>query len=96
RDALGRWPRPRETQPISFARADAPPLLLAHGTADTVVMPRNAIALAARLTALGAPVSLRLYPGASHVDLAASLAGPFRRRTPALADSAAFLLNHSR
>ena len=25
RDALGHWPRPRETQPISFVRRDAPP-----------------------------------------------------------------------
>ena len=37
RDALGQWPRPRETQPISFVRRDAPPMLLMHGTADTIV-----------------------------------------------------------
>jgi dipeptidyl aminopeptidase/acylaminoacyl peptidase len=96
RHALGAWPRPRETQPIHFARADAPPLLLAHGTADTIVMPRNSIALAARLKALRAPVTLHLYPGASHVDLAASLSRPFRRRTSALSDSADFLLRNSR
>jgi acetyl esterase/lipase len=96
RDALGAWPRPAETQPINFARADAPPLFLAHGSADTVVRPRNSIALATRLKALGAPVTLRIYPGASHVDLAASLAGPFRRRTPAIGQSADFLLDHSR
>lgn len=96
RDALGQWPRPAETQPISFARADAPPMLLAAGTADDVVKPRNSEALAARLKQLGALVELRLYPGKSHVDLAMSLSRPFRGKTPALADSAAFLLANSR
>lgn len=96
RDALGAWPRPEETQPIHFARADAPPLLLAAGTADTIVNPRNSEALAAKLRRLGATVELRLYPGKSHVDLAKSLSKPFRGATPALADSAAFLEAHSR
>ena len=58
-DAMGNWPRPQETQPIHYARADAPPLWLAAGTADTVVKPRNSAALAGRLQALGAPVTFR-------------------------------------
>jgi acetyl esterase/lipase len=91
RDALGAWPRPAETQPISFARADAPPLLLMHGTADTIVQPRNSQMLAARLAALGAPVELKLYPGKSHTDTIKSLSPAFRGSTPALADSIAFL-----
>ena len=95
RDALGRWPRPAETQPITFARADAPPMFLAAGTADTVVQPRNSRALAARLKALGAPVELKFYAGKSHVDLAKALAKPFRGTAPVLADSAAFLHRHS-
>jgi acetyl esterase/lipase len=32
--ALGAWPVPTETQPISFARANAPPVFLATGDAD--------------------------------------------------------------
>ncbi len=96
RDALGAWPRPLETQPITFARADAPPLLLIHGTADTVVRPRNSQALADRLRALGAPVELRLYPGKSHNDLIISLSPAFRGSTPALADSIAFLKTNTR
>ncbi|WP_324806484.1 alpha/beta hydrolase [Sphingomonas sp. LY29] len=96
RDALGRWPRPEETQPISFARADAPPMLLGHGTADTVVRPYNSQKLADRLRRLGAPVDLRLYPGKSHVDTVKSLSPLFRGSTPALADSVAFLTAHSR
>ena len=96
RDALGAWPRPEETQPIHFAHAGGPPMLLAAGTADTIVQPRNSEVLAARLRQLGVPVELKLYSGKSHVDLAKSLSKPFRRVTPALADSAAFMLAHSR
>ena len=91
RDALGQWPRPAETQPISFARRDAPLMLLIHGTADTIVRPYNSEQLAAKLTALGAPVELKLYPGKSHTDTIKSLSPAFRGSTPALADSIAFL-----
>ena len=96
RDALGAWPKPLETQPITFARANAPPMLLMHGTADTVVRPGNSKRLAAKLKRLGAPVDLRLYPGKNHVDLVKSLSPTFRGTTPALADSVAFLAAHSR
>ena len=91
RDALGQWPRPAETQPISFVRPGAPPMLLIHGTADTIARPYNSERLAAKLTALGAPVELNLYPGKSHIDTIKSLSPAFRGSTPALADSIAFL-----
>jgi acetyl esterase/lipase len=96
RDALGQWPRPLETQPINFASRAAPPMLLMHGTADTVVRPYNSERLSAKLQRFGAPVELRLYPGKSHVDLVKSLSPTFRGTTPALADSVAFLGAHSR
>lgn len=95
RDALGAWPRPAETQPITFARADAPPMLLLHGTADTVVRPYNSEQLAARLAKLGAPIELKLYPERSHIDTIKSLSPFFRGTTPALADSVAFLRANS-
>ena len=96
RDALGNWPRPLETQPVSFARADAPPMLLMQGGADTVVRPHNAESLAAKLRAAGAPVELRIYPGKSHVDTIKSISPLFRGSTPALADSLAFFRAHTR
>ena len=96
RDALGNWPRPRETQPISFVRRDAPPLLLITGTADTVVRPRNSERLAAALARAGATVELKRYAGGSHVDTVKALSPIFRRSNPALADSVAFLKAHSR
>ena len=96
RDALGHWPRPRETQPITFVRPDAPPMLLMHGTADTVVQPRNSRRLAAALTAAGATAELKLYPGKSHIDTITSLSPLVRGATSALADSVAFFNMHDR
>ncbi|QNN68689.1 prolyl oligopeptidase family serine peptidase [Sphingomonas lutea] len=94
RDALGAWPRPAETQPITFVRGDAPPILLMHGTADTVVQPRNSQRLAAALKASGATAVLRMYPGKSHIDTIKSLSPLFRGTTSALADSVAFFRTH--
>lgn len=96
RDAFSRWPDAAQTQPITFASAAAPPLFLGHGTADRVVSPRNSRRLAEALQQAGTKVDLRLYQGASHVDLATSLSRPFRNRTTVLDDSAAFLLQHAR
>ncbi len=96
RNALGRWPRPLETQPIHFARRDAPPMMLIHGQADTLAHARNSVALAARLRAAGSVVDLRIYPGKSHIDTIKSLSPAFRGATPALADSVSFLKANSR
>ena len=94
RDALGAWPRPAETQPVTFARGDAPPMLLMHGTADTVVQPRNSERLAAALSAAGATAALKMYPGKSHLDTIKSLSPLFRGTTSALADSVGFFRSH--
>jgi acetyl esterase/lipase len=80
-----------ESQPISFVRPDAPPMLLAHGLKDTRVSPWNSRNLAAALTALGAPVTLKLYPKGMHADTLAALSMPARRRASTLADIAAFV-----
>ena len=90
-DAMSMAPDPKATQPITFARADAPPLWLAAGTGDTLVRPRNAIALAERQRALGSRTTqLRLYPGLSHNDLIMAVSKPFRRKAPVLNESIAF------
>jgi acetyl esterase/lipase len=90
-EAFSGWPKPPETQPISYARADAPPMLLVTGTEDTTVRPKNARNLAARLKAVGAPVVEREYPGLGHEDVAMALSLMFRSKAPVLDDSAAFL-----
>lgn len=82
---------PAFTQPIRFARADAPPMLLISAGNDAQVHAHNANNLAARLRTLGAPVEHRDYAGLSHENVAMALSVPFRGKAPVLADSAAFL-----
>lgn len=65
------------TQPINFARADAPPLLLLTGDADTTVRPRNAFALAKALTATGRPTEPVVFPGMTHAGIVLALSRPF-------------------
>ncbi|NYT40356.1 alpha/beta hydrolase [Sphingomonas sp. R-74633] len=90
-DAMQGVADPAMTQPIHFARADAPPLLLVTSGGDTEVRPRNAINLAARLHAAGAAVTLKNYPGLTHEEVVMALSVPFRGKGPTLADSVAFL-----
>jgi acetyl esterase/lipase len=88
--AFGAWPNPAETQPISFARAGAPPLLLVSGDADTTVRPRNTEALAARIRAAGGAVQTRIYPGIGHIDILTGISRIARQRGAALDDMDAF------
>ena len=78
-NAMGHWPRPQDTQPVNFVRADAPPMLLVHGTRDTVVRPRNAVILARRLTEAGVPTRAVLIDGMAHNGMVITLARPFDR-----------------
>jgi acetyl esterase/lipase len=89
--AMGQWPRPEETQPIAFARADAPPLLLVTSEGDETVRPKNANNLAAKLRGLGAPVEVKNYGSLDHEEVVMAISVPFRSKGPVLADSAAFL-----
>jgi acetyl esterase/lipase len=89
--ALGHWPDLNETQPIHYARADAPPLLLLTGDIDTVVKPRNSKVLAARMAELGGASTLKIYPKVDHADIIMAIARPFRSKAPVLADSVAFI-----
>jgi acetyl esterase/lipase len=89
--AFGRAPDPAATQPVNFARADAPPLWLASGTDDTTVRPRNSERLAATMRAVGGRAEVRLYPHLGHVGILLALSKPFRGKAPVLGDMAAFL-----
>ena len=88
--AFGVHPRPAETQPVNFARAGAPPVFLAAGLGDSTVKPRNTEALAAKLRALGVPVTARFYEGVSHIGILTSLTKLMRGQSPALAEMSAF------
>lgn len=80
----------RESQPVAYARRDAPPTLLISGTADITVRARNSQSLARALKAAGATVELKLYRGQGHTDPLRALSPLFRSANPALADSVEF------
>jgi acetyl esterase/lipase len=90
-DMFGPPPLYPKSQPINFVRADAPPMLLVQGLKDETVRPKNARNLAAALSALGVPVTLKLYPEVSHADTVAALTAFLRGRAPTLADIRAFV-----
>lgn len=89
--ALGQWPRLTETQPITYARADAPPLLLLTGDKDTVVKPRNSTSLNARMNELGGKSELKIYPGIDHAEIIMAIARPFRKKAPVVGDVTGFI-----
>ena len=91
REAFGRAPDSALTQPVHFARADAPPLLLLWGEADTTVGPRNLRGLATAMGEVGGRVETKTYPGVNHVDIMLALSRPLRGRAPTLDDVAAFV-----
>lgn len=92
--AMSQWPDPAETQPITFARADAPPLLLVTSDGDETVRPKNANNLAAKLQGLGATAEVINYGPLTHEEVVMALSVPFRAKGPVLADSARFLRQH--
>ncbi len=83
---------PANTQPIEFANKSAPRIFLGAALKDSLIDPqRNTVALAAKLQAAGAPVTLKMYDGVSHITLVASLARPLRFLAPTLDDVVAFI-----
>jgi acetyl esterase/lipase len=92
--ALGGQPDPRLTQPISFVRRDAPPMLLLNGADDSTVYPRNAERLAAALNDAGATAEKRIYPDIGHIGILLAISKPFRGKAPALADMTGFFQQH--
>jgi acetyl esterase/lipase len=78
------------TQPVTYARADAPPMLLLWGDADTLVYRRNIDGLCAALVAQQGVVSTKIYPGVDHSEIVMGLSRPYRDVAPTLADTLAF------
>ena len=91
RNAFGRAPDPTLTQPVTFARADAPPLWLGHGTDDVVVHDEDTTILCERMTAVGGRCEAKLYPGLNHADLIATFSPLFRKKAPVLDDVTGFM-----
>jgi acetyl esterase/lipase len=83
-----------QTQPIHYIDGPRPPMLLATGTADETVLPRNSLRLAAKLRAFGSPVEEKHYPGVGHIGILLSLAPGFRGRTTLYRDMLDFVRAH--
>lgn len=81
----------KETQPIAFATAPLPPVLLIHGTADLTVRPANSERLAAAWQRAGGQADLRLYPEVDHVDAVAAFSDFLRKRAPTRDDVLAWI-----
>lgn len=82
---------PAATQPVKLVRADAPPMLLVTGSADTIVDPRETASLGAALRAAGAQVEARSYLGVGHNEIMAAMSRPFRDRASVLSDITGFM-----
>ncbi|WP_447750656.1 alpha/beta hydrolase [Sphingopyxis fribergensis] len=89
--AMGKVRPIEKTQPIHFARGDAPPLWLATGDEDDTVRPRNSQNLAAAIEKAGGPVTLRIYPGMGHTGIVMALAAPFQNKGRVLEEATDFL-----
>lgn len=94
RDAFGHVSDPAQTQPIRFAHAGAPPMLLITGDEDTTVKPRNTTALAKALSDAGEPTVPVILRGVDHAGTVMKLAQPFARDSRVIAPVLAFLAAH--
>lgn len=83
---------PAGSQPIDYARRDAPRAFLAAPIDDTLVNPRRStMGLAKRLQDAGATVDLKMYERVNHMTLAGAFARPLRWLAPVLDDVAGFV-----
>ncbi|OQM74454.1 hypothetical protein BFN67_21845 [Pseudaminobacter manganicus] len=83
------------SQPVSFADGRRPPVLLLHGTGDSIVYPKNSTELAEKLRRSGTPVQLKLYPGVGHLEIIGAVGFPLRFIAPTLEDTVSFIQMHS-
>lgn len=88
---FGAVSNPAMTQPINHVTSAAPPMLLATGADDTLVYPRNSVALARRLEAAGVATTVIQYPKLDHPGPLLALSRVGRRLAPVYRDVAAYL-----
>lgn len=80
-----------DTQPITHADGQAPPMLLLAGDADRTVDPANSLRLAARIGARGGAARVRIYRGVDHREIIGAFAAPVRFLAPSLVDTVRFV-----
>ena len=75
---------PELSKPVSYARADAPPLLLLHGSDDRVVIPLHSKLLQERIVAENGQVERIEIEGVGHIAIVLALSEPFAHLAPTL------------
>jgi len=78
---------PDISRPVTYARGDAPPLLLVHGADDTVVLPLHSQLLQERVENQNGRVTRLELEGVNHFDIILGLSEPFTRLAPDLLPS---------
>jgi acetyl esterase/lipase len=91
KDVFATAPEADRIRPVKLASNGAPPSLLIHGAADTVVEPIATHMLEDALSKSGARVTKILYPGIGHSALIMTFAQPLRWRAPLLEDVLRFV-----
>lgn len=81
---------PVSTQPVHYARPDAPPAFLATASKDRLVEARNSDALAGALSGHGVAVVRKTYPEVGHIGLVTAIAKPLRGHASVLEDMVDF------
>jgi acetyl esterase/lipase len=84
----------QDAMPVNHVDGKRPPMLLATGSDDGTVLPRNSDRMAARLKAHGNDVQVIKYPGVGHVGIILSLAPGFRGKTTLRDDMLRFIQSH--
>lgn len=83
------------SQPINFADAADPPVLLAHGDRDKRVWLRNSLNMTRQLRQAGGDVTLVVYPGVGHAGLIKPFIGLVNDDSGLIDDILAFIAAHS-
>lgn len=73
---------PDLSKPVSYARADAPPLLLLHGSDDRIVLPLQSKLLQERMDAKNGQVKWIEIDGVGHFAIVLALSEPFAHLAP--------------
>ena len=82
---------PLATQPVNLVTAAAPPMFLGTGEADTLVYPRNTVALAKKLREANVAVEEKRYTGFGHPAPLLELGSLLGGKSSLRADVAGFL-----
>jgi acetyl esterase/lipase len=80
-----------QAQPVSFARGDAPPALLLHGTKDATVYSWNSEELAEAISAAGGKVTYKPLDNIGHIAIVVSIAKPGLGGAPVLKEIEEFI-----